>query len=892
MKEPYHNYAYLLDVKMPRGVKDARELSLDNELFRPLRVRMAAPLRFTSWLRLTNTLDFATLVEDLRKDDAELLAGAQKTLATPTLSIGSLDDFKEIVLQNFEIKLGPRKSLDWLNDTARKLLSPLPIRELIVILHLLLPQVTRSNKDNYDCNKEDKTGKQVIAAKPYKLEAYLTPTARGVHEMHETDCKFYDPTLSPAAFVSDYNMEHPWNLYRIAVDKPQTLQRGANAGDVVMMNFSLTSDTSGVIYKGFFIIIEQINRKCRATDNPVANSLRACQADKWKMVLVPRFHELTTSLDTAINDQTTAVEPDMLIRLGQGRSAARAANQPPPLSVWGSGYNPALEGVDTTHPIGLLLLLTSLTVAEDSPISYQVASSTMEASGLLGVHHWALMMPTSSRVPQQVYELLIGVNYPELCQLQEDGTATVGTGTRREDYTVPTGFRFIYWQHDNQGQHFWDGGSRLGPKVTTETTAELWDAVMRHTEDIPVGTDNQTPGLLALTTLTAMRNHLQDQNDVPKRPDNQPAPFKVANVVTLAGATAYHGIIFQPGYGFLSGQLKASATQNQEAVTRATVGLSRAVTVTTIVSPLDMRGAMGGAQVLATLTSGMSRIDTNLMGVTNEYGKVNGQPLSLQQYSQITDSQRIGDSTPPLAIAVLTHPKVGPRLVRMRLILVEAETYDAARSCLCDPRFLPGHRDFGLVWGYALDGNRWPEWILSPGKDGWNLQHVVSKFVYNPRLTFTMEIWALPKYFFFDAWRENPVHNNLGDLLAYRTVRTPIPGGLQIGVYKQTSQPKSRIDRTQSSAVDFTWTNVSQNSVEPGTNEETASVVRSKEVEWKAAEEAIINYALLVHQAKVGQGEAPEALSLDLLATVSPEYPLARLQLNLTFHTSRMPLPG
>eukprot|EP00435_Cladocopium_sp_Y103_P067809 s20_g30.t1 len=129
MKEPFHNYAYLLDVTMTAGVKEARELSLENELFRPLQVRMAAPLRFTSWLRITNKLDFATLVKDLHKEDQDLLVRAQKTLAVPAISVGSLEDLKKIVLQSFEIKLGARKSLEWLNDIARKLVSPLPIPE-------------------------------------------------------------------------------------------------------------------------------------------------------------------------------------------------------------------------------------------------------------------------------------------------------------------------------------------------------------------------------------------------------------------------------------------------------------------------------------------------------------------------------------------------------------------------------------------------------------------------------------------------------------------------------------------------------------------------------------------------------------------------------------------
>eukprot|EP00435_Cladocopium_sp_Y103_P023713 s3632_g5.t1 len=192
MKEPYHNYAYLLDVDIGGGVKEARELSLENEFFRPLRVRMARPLRFTSWLRITNAIDFTSLVQELHEDDDTVLKKARESLAARAGDIDTVDDLKVKVLQSFEIRLGPNKSLDWLNDTARQLLAPLPLRELIVILHLLLPQATRSNKNNYDRNSdrnsEDKTGKQIIAAELYYLDASLVPTAKGVHGMHEVDC--------------------------------------------------------------------------------------------------------------------------------------------------------------------------------------------------------------------------------------------------------------------------------------------------------------------------------------------------------------------------------------------------------------------------------------------------------------------------------------------------------------------------------------------------------------------------------------------------------------------------------------------------------------------------------------------------------------------------------
>eukprot|EP00435_Cladocopium_sp_Y103_P012284 s27_g3.t1 len=254
MKEPFHNYAYLLDVNIEGAVHEARELSLANELFRPLRVRMATPLRFTSWLRITNSIDFTSLVKELHKGDEVVLKEAQRSLTGEADKIVTLDDLKEKVLQSFEIKLGPNRSLDWLNDTARQLLSPLPLRELIVILHLLLPQVTRSDEYNYDQvndrNSEDKTGKKIIAAEWYHLEATLVPTAKGIQGMHEVDCCFHNAAQCPAAFVSDYDYDRPTNLYKIATDKPQTLQRGANAGDVVMIHFSFGHGAQDVTYRG------------------------------------------------------------------------------------------------------------------------------------------------------------------------------------------------------------------------------------------------------------------------------------------------------------------------------------------------------------------------------------------------------------------------------------------------------------------------------------------------------------------------------------------------------------------------------------------------------------------------------------------------------------------
>lgn len=62
-----------------------------------------------------------------------------------------------------------------------------------------------------------------------------------------------------------------------------------------------------------------------------------------------------------------------------------------------------------------------------------------------------LILPTSSRVPQ-VYETVIGVQYPMLCNHGPTGWSA-GTGTRRTDYSEPTGFRYIFWDHDKRHVH-------------------------------------------------------------------------------------------------------------------------------------------------------------------------------------------------------------------------------------------------------------------------------------------------------------------------------------------------------------------------------------------------------------------------------------------------------
>ena len=56
------------------------------------------------------------------------------------------------------------------------------------------------------------------------------------------------------------------------------------------------------------------------------------------------------------------------------------------------------------------------------------------------------MLPTSARVAQEVYEPLIGIQYPMLCSRLGD-TWQIGASSIREDQLIASGLRFVHWCH-------------------------------------------------------------------------------------------------------------------------------------------------------------------------------------------------------------------------------------------------------------------------------------------------------------------------------------------------------------------------------------------------------------------------------------------------------------
>ena len=71
-----------------------------------------------------------------------------------------------------------------------------------------------------------------------------------------------------------------------------------------------------------------------------------------------------------------------------------------------------LYSVDLDLLEGLLVGLGYAATSPDSPLDFRQAQNAAERSGVASPHRWSLMLPTSARVAQEVYEPLIGIQYP------------------------------------------------------------------------------------------------------------------------------------------------------------------------------------------------------------------------------------------------------------------------------------------------------------------------------------------------------------------------------------------------------------------------------------------------------------------------------------------------
>ena len=133
--------------------------------------------------------------------------------------------------------------------------------------------------------------------------------------------------------------------------------------------------------------------------------------------------------------------------------------------------------------------------------------------------------------------------------------------------------------------------------------ADLNTLVSHVIEDFE-GSTSFSNGLFVITTATDHKNNLN--RSIIKKTFSR--TLRVETIANSAGGTAAVAMVAQPSTGFLNGHFYADGSpteDTEDCLGRITVGLARSKSLTIVVSPLDMIGLIGMAQVLATLAYGI-----------------------------------------------------------------------------------------------------------------------------------------------------------------------------------------------------------------------------------------------------------------------------------------------
>ena len=425
-----------------------------------------------------------------------------------------------------------------------------------------------------------------------------------------------------------------------------------------------------------------------------------------------------------------------------------------------------LSRVDLDLPEGLVVGLGYAATSPDSPLDFRQAQTAAERSGVANPHCWSLMLPTSARVAQEVYEPLIGIQYPMLCSRMGD-TWQIGTTSIREDHKIASGLRFIHWCHASPNVQ-----AKQNPK--NDPTVRVY----QHIEDQLTRAGSEADDILALTTTREGATNLRNYFSIAGKKANAETAVKVA------GATAKHCIVIHGDSTFLSGEGR-NLDYDQECFTRANVAYSRATDLTILACPLNMQGMPGALQVLAALLHGVQTIHT--YDSNKEPDIVGSLDLTVTQVEQATTFfQQALLPHPmwcgPLPVCLVEHHHGKVRRLRLVLATITHLTKAEINSLVEGP-YLPGGTVLhDLVYGYAADASIEPEWLVitdgqQPGH--WRLLHnssgpgrrcsVGSSLRYQPtpsmreqRSAQDYAFEALHRVYFYDAWRAQPVLDAIG----------------------------------------------------------------------------------------------------------------------------------
>ena len=419
---------------------------------------------------------------------------------------------------------------------------------------------------------------------------------------------------------------------------------------------------------------------------------------------------------------------------------------------------PELRNIQLDTPEGLIAGLGYVLTCPGHMFQFHQAVTAEERSGLAGVHQWSIMLPTSARVAQEVYEPLIGVHDPMLCNAKKDNWQ-IGTGSIRAEGRLASGFRFVNWVHEASN-----------PETRAVPTPEATSTVYRQIEQwLPVQ-DRETDSVLVLTTRTLSAQHLQGFFQQSGRRANAETAVKVA------GATAKHCVVLHGKSTFLSGTARGNDVDH-ECYTRANVAYSRATDLTVSVCPVNMQGTTGIAQVLSALLHGACTVYTNDQQ-TNK-ASVQGQfPVRWKWVSESSEEFLAAMEPQPLWNASLPVCLVEyhqGRSRRLRLVLAWQSYLTRGEKELLDDQH-PVHgkiHDSGLLFGYAADRCTEPDWYVLPDghlPDAWKLLHAAprggnrfcvgcgTRYAFgqasdaaNKAKEYSFE--SLHKIYFYDAWR-------------------------------------------------------------------------------------------------------------------------------------------
>ena len=375
------------------------------------------------------------------------------------------------------------------------------------------------------------------------------------------------------------------------------------------------------------------------------------------------------------------------------------------------------------------------------------ATLNSETSGVANIHAWGLVLPSSSRVSPVTYHSVVAVRYPMLCRKVDDvwelGSFASGGIPNR-----PPGFQLVLWD--------------TNPRLNGLVAADLEAVVSRLIRNFPTHAC-YADGLFVMTTAT---DHKKNLNRAALKKNN-PRSLRVETIANSAGGTAQVAVVAQPSIGFLNGRFNRDGTiteDTEDCLGRITVGLTRSKSSTVLISPVDMLGLMGMAQVLAAIAYGINGVRRGQ--TTWQWPTFNPDPERENQAQMARWSVNAAPDwhSPPLAIANQYKDRETGQLKRQRyrLVLVKCSRYEwiardrrdevyaavTSKHPWTPEQTLPSGFNEPILFGYAADATPLPTHICLPsGLYRSRTRRMVE------REGKRQEIISLPGIFFFDGWR-------------------------------------------------------------------------------------------------------------------------------------------